>query len=122
MVQQELYEPAVSTGSHRLTHLKSALAYIHQNYQQHITLDELSRISGLTPKYFCRYFRSMVHRTPMDYLNYCRVQNACVLLEQTQQNVTQIAYACGFNDSSYFTRCFKSQTGVTPLGWRKSHT
>ncbi|MBE6956962.1 MAG: helix-turn-helix domain-containing protein [Ruminococcaceae bacterium] len=121
VVQQKLYEPASATGSHRLTHLKSALAYIHQNYQQHITLDELSRISGLTPKYFCRYFRSMVHRTPMDYLNYCRVQNACVLLEQTQQSVTQIAYACGFNDSSYFTRCFKAQTGVTPLGWRKAH-
>ena len=123
VVQQKLYEPALSTGAgtHRLTHLKSALAYIHQNYQQRITLDELSRISGLTPKYFCRYFRSMVHRTPMDYLNYCRIQNACVLLEQTQQSVTQVAYACGFNDSSYFTRCFKSQTGVTPLSWRKSH-
>lgn len=123
VVQQGLYEPAVSTGAgaHRLAHLKSAMAYIHQNYQQHITLDELSRISGLSPKYFCRYFRSMVHRTPMDYLNYCRVQNACVLLEQTQQSVTQVAYACGFNDSSYFTRCFKSHTGVTPLGWRKSH-
>ena len=43
------------------------------------TLADLSRIAGMTPKYFCRYFRAAIHRTPMDYLNYYRIERACYI-------------------------------------------
>ena len=120
VLRNKLYPPAQTQADiHRLNHLKSALAHIQQNYQQHITLDELSRIAGLSPKYFCRYFRTLVHRSPMDYLNYFRIQHACTLLEQTRLSITQVADACGYNDSSYFSRCFKTYTGKSPLQYRK---
>lgn len=94
--------------------LKPVLEYIDANYASPVTLADLSRIAGMTPKYFCRYFRTAVHRTPMDYLNYYRVERACYILSTTELPVTEIAYQCGFNDSSYFVKTFNEIYGSDP--------
>ena len=94
--------------------LKPVLEYIDANYASPITLADLSRLAGMSPKYFCRFFRAAVHRTPMDYLNYYRIERACCLLGSTDLPVTEAAYRCGFNDSSYFVKTFRKYMGVTP--------
>lgn len=94
--------------------LKSVLEYIDSNYQNPITLDELAHVAGMSPKYFCRCFQIMAHRTPIDYLNYYRIERACLLLNTSDLSVTETAFACGFNDSGYFIRTFKKYMGVTP--------
>ena len=53
--------------------LKPVLEYIDANYASPITLSDLSRLAGMSPKYFCRFFRAALHRTPVDYLNYYRI-------------------------------------------------
>lgn len=98
----------------KVQQIKSTLEYIEANYQQPISLEDLARTAGLSPKYFCRYFRMIAKRTPIDYLNYYRIERACYLLEQHKYSVTDIAYDCGFNDTSYFIRSFKKYKGVTP--------
>ena len=94
--------------------LKSVLEYIDSNYQNPITLDELAHVAGMSPKYFCRCFQVMAHRTPIDYLNYYRIERACLLLNTGEHNITETAFACGFNDSGYFIRIFKKYMGITP--------
>lgn len=116
VIQQKYYDqdgPA-EHAYNQMQSIKAALEYIAMNYQNPLTLEELARITGQSPKYFCRCFRMAVHRTPIDYLNYYRVERACYLLEQKSRSVTQIAYECGFNDCSYFIRCFKKYKGITP--------
>ena len=54
----------------RIEHLKRALEVIENSYPDCITLDDLAKAAGMNSKYFCRYFREMTHRTPIDYLNY----------------------------------------------------
>ena len=98
--------------------LKPALEHIETHYQQHITLETLARLSGMSPKYFCRYFRAIVHRSPIDYLNYYRIECACTYLVSTDMTVAEIAYHCGFSDSSFFIRSFKKYRGVTPRQYR----
>ena len=64
----------------KLQQLKPVLEYIELNYQSPITLEDLSRLAGMSSKYFCRFFRAVIHRTPIDYLNYYRIERACYLM------------------------------------------
>ena len=99
--------------------LRPAIEYIETHYAQHIALDQLAKLSGMSPKYFCRCFQSIVHRTPIDYLNYFRVECACDALTATDLSVAEIAYTCGFGDSSFFIKQFKRYKGVTPRQYRR---
>lgn len=94
--------------------LKRLFAYLEEHYAEPLTLAQLAREAGMSPKYFCRFFRSMTQHTPIDYLNRCRVEHACELLSAGKSSVTETAFACGFNDLSYFIRVFKRFQGVTP--------
>lgn len=98
----------------RITQLKTALEFIENSYTSNITLKEMSDSVQMTPKYFCRFFREMTHRSPVDYLNYYRIERACYLLLTTNQSITEVAYNTGFNDLSYFIKIFKRYKGVTP--------
>lgn len=98
--------------------LKPALEYIEKNYGGHVTLEELARLTGLSPKYFCRWFRTITHRSPIDYLNYYRIECAGDYLTSTDMTVAEIAQRCGYNDSSFFIKQFKRYKGVTPRQYR----
>ncbi len=115
VIQQHYYTDTISpkSGQQKIQQIKAAIEYIETNYQRSISLDELARQAGLSPKYFCRYFRMVTQRTPIDYLNYYRMERACYLLEQ-HNSVTDVAFECGFNDISYFIRCFKKYKNTTP--------
>lgn len=108
-------EPPQSLRDHKKIHqLKNVLEYIDANYQNSITLEQLSASAHMSPKYFCRFFQELTHRTPMDYLNYQRIEHAAYMLSTSHETVTDIAYACGFNDLSYFIKTFKKYKNVTP--------
>jgi len=98
--------------------LKPALEYIEQHYGQHISLDTLARLTGFSPKYFCRYFRAIVHRSPIDYLNYYRIECAAHFLISADMNVAEVAVHCGFADSSAFIKQFKKYKGTTPKQYK----
>ena len=65
-------------------------------------------------------FRQITGRTPIDYLNYYRVECAAELLCSTSDSVTEVALACGFGDVSYFGRLFRRQKGKTPGEYRRA--
>ena len=99
--------------------LKPALEYIETHYGQGITLEELARLTGMSPKYFCRFFRAIVHRSPIDYVNYYRVECASHFLTATDMTVAEIAQHCGYNDSSFFIKQFRKYKGTTPKRYRQ---
>lgn len=104
----------------RLNSIKNVLAYISENYNNNINLDMLAKIAGMNPKYFCRYFRSMTERTPIDYLNYYRIECACEMLSAKNISVKEAAISCGFNDESYFIKTFHKYKGITPKQFSKA--
>lgn len=122
ILQEHLYEETRHDISTRqsLASLKQVLAYIAENYSSNITLESLSRIAGMNPKYFCRYFRSMTERTPIDYLNYYRIECACELLSTKDISVQEAAISCGFNNESYFIKTFRKYKHITPRQFMKS--
>lgn len=117
-------EPVLSAGEQinksQRQKLKDVLGYIRKNIDKNITLEELADVSGMSPRYFCRVFKSMTGRTPIEYVNYYRVETACQMLITTGESVTDIALNCGFNDMSYFSKIFKKLKGVSPSKFRQA--
>lgn len=125
MIQNRRYHGAVplsSRGDKRIRQLKNALGLIRERYNTPLSLEELAAAAEMSPKYFCRFFAEMTGRTPIDYLNYYRVECACEQLLYSDETVTDIALGCGFNDLSYFVKTFKKYKGTTPKQFRKEAT
>ncbi|MGI6260620.1 MAG: helix-turn-helix domain-containing protein [Acutalibacteraceae bacterium] len=99
--------------------LKKALTFIETHYQEHLDLPTLAACVNLNPSYFCRYFKEMTHRTPIDYLNYYRIEVACEQMIYSHRSITEIAYDCGFADSSYFIKVFHHYKHMTPTQYIK---
>lgn len=98
----------------KIMQLKKVLDYLEVNYSSPVTLEQLSASVNMSPKYFCRFFYQMTHKTPIDYLNYQRIEHASYQLATTDASVTEVAYNCGFNDLSYFIKTYKKYKGITP--------
>jgi len=103
----------------RLHPIKNTLAYIAAHYSENVTLSQLAEVAGMNPNYFCRFFREFTGRTPVDYLNYYRVECACELLVTQNITAAAAASACGFQDAAYFTRCFRKYKDMTPRQYAK---
>ena len=101
--------PGFESPFRHMEQLKPVFEYIENHYSSSISLQQLSQISGMSPKYFCRYFQTIAHKTPMDYLNYYRIEHACTMLCTTDSPITSIAYDCG-----YFIKLFKRYKHITP--------
>ncbi|MCR5055135.1 MAG: AraC family transcriptional regulator, partial [Lachnospiraceae bacterium] len=108
-----------SISQERIISLKNVLSYISDNYTENISLDNLAKIAGMNPKYFCRYFKSMTDRTPIDYLNYYRIESACEMLSTKDISIGEVAISCGFNDESYFIKTFHKYKDITPKQYVK---
>ncbi len=102
----------------RAEQMKCALRRIRREYAEPLTLDDLASEADMAPKYFCRVFRQITGRTPIEYLNYYRVECAGERLRTTDEPITDIALSCGFNDLSYFTKTFRKFKGVSARQYR----
>jgi AraC-like DNA-binding protein len=107
-----------TVSSQQINRFKDVLNYIEEHYMESITLEDMALAAGLSPRYFCRFFRKMTQYTPMEYLGYYRIECACEQLAEAQQNITEIALNCGFNDISYFIKSFHKAKGVTPKQYK----
>ncbi len=121
IIKNELYtkNSLDNITTERLNSIKEVLSYISDNYTNNITLDSLAHIAGMNPKYFCRYFKSMTDRTPIDYLNYYRIECACEMLSTKDISIREVAISCGFNDESYFIKTFNKYKSITPKQYVK---
>lgn len=93
--------------------------YINGHYTEQITLDMLSDMVGMSPSSFSRFFKQHTNRTLSSYLIDIRLGQAARDLADTSQNISEICYACGFNNLSNFNRIFKSKRGMSPREFRQ---
>ncbi|WP_294430232.1 AraC family transcriptional regulator [uncultured Treponema sp.] len=102
----------------RTDQISKVLNLIRKNYGQELTLQQMADSVALSPKYFCRLFKENTGHTPIEYLNWFRVNRACTLLRETSEKLLDIALECGFNDFSYFTKIFRRYKGMPPSKYR----
>ena len=100
--------------------VKKILSYIHEHFQERITVEDLIGAANISRSEAFRCFKQYAGVSPVAYLNDYRLAKAAGLLAWTEQNVTEICFACGFADTSYFVKRFREKYGVPPLKYRKS--
>ncbi|OPA81001.1 AraC family transcriptional regulator [Paenibacillus selenitireducens] len=91
-----------------------AIRYLHEHYQEGISLDSLSNQLNYSPRYLSMRFKEQTGMSPIDYLIRFRVEHAKKLLRETGASLRDIAAHVGYADEYYFNRLFKKQTGYTP--------
>jgi AraC-like DNA-binding protein len=96
--------------------------YISQHYTEEIKLDDLAALVAMAPSAFSRFFKQHTGRAPVDYIIDVRLGAAARMLVDTTTSVSEICYACGFNNLSNFNRTFKTRRGYTPRDFRALFT
>ena len=84
------------------------------NFARTITLDEVARYVGMNRSAFCSFFKQQTGKTYFTYLNEMRIEEASRLLKEGRMSVSDVCFACGFNDISYFSRTFRRLKGCPP--------
>lgn len=102
-----------------ITATQSAISAIQNHYADTISVSQLAQSIGFTTEYFCRTFKSVTGKTPVEYINSYRLQKAEHMLTHTTDRITDIAASCGFNDINYFSRYFKKIHNISPSQYRK---
>lgn len=102
--------------------INKACKYVMENFQGEISLDDVVDIVGLTKAAFCRYFKKVTGKTFFTYVKEYRIGHACKLLMETNLNVTEVSYKCGFNTISNFNKQFKTIMGTNPSTYRERFT
>lgn len=108
-----------TNSTNKIDNVKRILNYIHLNYNKPLTIKELSSEINMSEGHFCRSFKSITFKTPIDYLNYYRTTKAQDLLINSDKKILEICMDVGFNNLSYFINIFKKNTGHTPSAFRK---
>jgi len=94
--------------------------YVFQNIQEGIKLKEASSLVYMEPSSFCRYFKKKTNQTFISYVKSVRIGIAAKLLAETDKQITQICYECGYNNLANFNHYFKVIMKKTPSEYRKS--
>jgi CheY-like chemotaxis protein len=106
-------------GSEARRIARRAMAFIHEHYQESLARKDLAAYAGASPEYLSTCFHRETGITPSAYIERYRIRQAKELLEGSDMNITQVALAVGFCDSSYFGRVFRREVGVSPIAYRR---
>nr|WP_275583065.1 AraC family transcriptional regulator [Gracilibacillus alcaliphilus] len=100
-------------------HVNRLIAWIDQNYQRNITLDEMAENLHLSKYYMSRIFKDTTGMTIMQYLMNRRLVRTKYLLEMyPNKSMLDIAMESGFESSSHFSRKFRNHFHVSPTEYR----
>lgn len=111
--------PASRASAHSRAQLQIMLQYIHENYAQHISLDDIAGTVTLSKSSVLNLFSRYLHVSPISYLVQYRLKRAAKLLAATEDGTSAVAQASGFENTGYFCRRFKELFHVTPGEYRK---
>jgi two-component system response regulator YesN len=93
--------------------------HIEDNYAQDISLSDMANRYKISPGYLSLLFTERTGKNFIEYLTERRIKKAQELLKHTDMKIYEIACAVGYNDSYYFSSCFKKLVGMTPSEYRE---
>lgn len=107
-------------ADYRITLTKAVIEYIKENYEDRISLPELSAKFSLSEGHLSRFFKSMTKMSIVEYINYYRISKSLMLLKETEKDIGEIAGMTGFNNISYYNKIFKKYMHMTPSQFRQT--
>ncbi len=101
--------------------VRKAMTYLDKHYMETISLKDVALYVGVSKEYLARCFHQEMGITLVIYLNRYRVNRAKALLERGEQSLTEIALEVGFSSSTYFSRVFRQEVGISPSEYERVH-
>lgn len=100
---------------------RNMTSFIHEHFNSKIGLEDIADNGQVSKSTCIRLFHKYTGKSPIDFLNSYRLQISAEKLVTTSEQITEIAYACGFGQPSYFNRLFLKEYNMTPNQYRKQH-
>ena len=95
--------------------IERAVNYVDEHMQRpDLSVEELSAELGMSRVHLYKRLKQITGKTPIEFIRVLRLKRAAQLLRESQLNISEIAYRCGFNNPKYFSRYFKEEFGVLP--------
>ena len=100
---------------------EKAAQLLRERYREEIRYRDLGEALNFHPTYVARCMQQVFGVTPQEYLTQYRIEQAKLLLVNTDNPVSRIAEDVGFSHFSYFSQCFAKAEGATPSEYRRRH-
>ncbi len=95
--------------------IERAVRYVDDNMNRpDLSVEELAAELGMSRVHLYKRLKQITGKTPIEFIRVLRLKRAAQLLRESQLNISEIAYRCGFNNPKYFSRYFKEEFGVLP--------
>jgi len=101
--------------------VKKAQEFIESNFQEKITVDQLSSMLALGRRSLERRFKSATCNTVTEYIQRVKIEAAKKNLESGRKNINEVMYDVGYNDTKAFRTTFKKITGLSPIEYRNKY-
>jgi AraC-like DNA-binding protein len=95
---------------------------IEERSSEELPLSRVAKSVNISPNYLSEKFKQVTGINFINYLTRIRVEQACRLLRDSDERVSEIAFAVGFQSLSQFNRAFKKLTGKSPTAYRRIQT
>jgi AraC-like DNA-binding protein len=99
--------------------INEVFRYVAENFQKEICLIQAATIANMQKAAFCRYIKRKTKKTFTQIVNETRIMHAQKLLGETDKAVIEVAFECGYENTSYFNRQFRLYSKISPLDFRK---
>ncbi len=90
-----------------------------QHFSEDLSLQRVAGLVGMNASYFSRFFRRSTGNSFNDFVTQIRVSKACELLSTSEQQISTISYAVGYNNIANFNRRFRERKQLTPREYRR---
>ena len=98
--------------------INKIVQFVEKNYHHKISLEDVGELVGMSASSVSRFFKHRPRHNFWDYLNGFRIDRAAQMMIETEHTISEISYACGFNNISNFNRVFRERIGTTPSDYR----
>jgi len=102
-------------------YIQDVLRYIAENFANNITIFDVAKHFAVSRSKLERDFRKATYRTPHDFIDMCRINQAKILLASKEgYSISEVSSRCGFSSETYFFPFFQKHVGVSPAEYRKN--
>lgn len=115
-----IFRCSLSEQKNKITLIEKVIAYIENNFEKNITVNEIADRFYINSYYLQHLFKNTISYSIYEYILKLRLEKSQRLLVLSDYSVAEISEKVGFSSANNFIRFFKKKTGLTPMTFRKN--
>ncbi|MDE6286464.1 MAG: helix-turn-helix domain-containing protein, partial [Muribaculaceae bacterium] len=103
--------------------IEHAVRYVDDHMSSpDLSVEDLAAELGMSRVHLYKRLKQITGKTPIEFIRVLRLKRAAQMLRESQLNISEIAYSCGFNNPKYFSRYFREEFGVLPSQYQEKES